>query len=572
MLGELSIKNFAIIESVSISFEKGLTVLTGETGAGKSIIIDAIGLLMGTRASVDFVRHGSKKAEIEGLFLVDKKHPCCEISQELGIEIEDEMLVLRREISISGKSVCRINGKLVTLSILREISRSLIDIHGQHEHQDLMEHSKHLQMLDGFFKEEIEPALQEYYSIYKRYIVSTKKLKEFNENEQKLAQRLDLIQFQLNEIKQANLVPGEDEQLLEEKMELSNYEKIHEALGSSYSAVSGEQKGMDWVGQAMAYLEQIAEIKSEYKELHENISNCFYLLEETSFSLRSYLDDMEYDPNRLDIIQSRLNEISLLKKKYGQTVSDVLEHAATIEDELDVIQNRDEHIEKLKKEVIEISEDLIIEAENLSKVRKHVAKHLEDKIHKELKDLYMEKTIFEIDFNMYEGSNQDPIMKGRQVKFKSDGIDRVEFLIAPNPGEPLKPLSKVASGGELSRMMLAMKSLFSKNQNITSIIFDEVDTGVSGRVAQAMAEKMYSISVDSQVLCITHLPQVAAMADHHLYITKEADGERTKTGVNELHGSERITEIGRMISGIEVTELTKQHAKELLELANQIKS
>ena len=557
MLSELSIKNFAIIEALAISFEKGLTVLTGETGAGKSIIIDAIHLLVGGRGSTDFVRHGEKRAEIEGLFqILNDHHPIYLKSKEFGIEIEDEMIVLRREIYKSGKSVCRINGKLVTISTLREIGSTLVDIHGQHEHQELMDESKHLSLLDQYGSNRIVQALVEYGEIYHNYEQTIRKLKSLNDNEQQMAHRLDLIQFQLSEISQANLQLNEDDTLMEEKKRLSNFERIHGAVKASYDALQGEQKGLDWIGLVMGHLEDINGLNPEYKELSESVSNSFYILEDAAKFLRNELDDLEFDPERLNVIEDRLNEINQLKRKYGNTISAILEYGAKIEEEIATIQNKETHIDELQKRLQSLKKDLMIEGNELTNLRKKLARKLTDAIHSELKELYMQKTVFEVRFE----SGENYISKS--------GLDNVEFYISTNPGEPLKPLSKIASGGELSRIMLALKSIFSKHQEVTSIIFDEVDTGVSGRVAQAIGEKIRKVSTDSQVLCISHLPQVAAMADIHLYISKATKDGRTKSIVTPLNEEEKIQEIGRMISGAEITDLTKEHAKELLQLAH----
>ncbi len=560
MLSELSIKNFAIIEALSISFEKGLTVLTGETGAGKSIIIDAIHLLVGGRGSSDFVRYGEDRAEIEGLFLLQKSsHPLYAKAQELGIEIEDQMIVLRRDIYKSGKSVCRINGKLVTISILREIGSALVDIHGQHEHQELMDETRHLSLLDQFGKEKAAKALNAYSQVYRNYEKTLRKLKNLNENEQQMAHRLDLIQFQLTEIQGANLKLNEDEELLEEKKRLSNFERIHEAVQLSYNSLQGEQKGLDWLGLVMSNLEDAATLNPEYKELAESVSNSYYILEDAARALRGELDQLEFDPVRLNVIEDRLNEINQLKRKYGQNIASILEYSAKIEEEIETLQNKETHIEQLQKELASLKKDLVLEGNELTNVRKSFAKELTKAIHRELKELYMQKTVFEVRFEKLDDS------------FTPNGMDEVTFYLTANPGEPLKPLSRIASGGELSRIMLALKSIFSKHQEVTSIIFDEVDTGVSGRVAQAIAEKIHKVSIDSQVLCISHLPQVAAMADTHLYIAKATKDGRTKSTVTSLSEEEKIKEIGRMISGAEITDLTKEHAKELLQLAHGTK-
>ena len=558
MLSELSIRNFAIIESLSISFEKGLTVLTGETGAGKSIIIDAVHLLAGGRGSYEFIRHGEEKAELEGLFQVEYPHPSYEKAKDLGIEIEDGMIVLRRDMTRSGKSVCRVNGKLVTIAVLREFGSSLIDIHGQHEHQELMIESKHLSLLDQFGSKEIQLALLEYTKVYRRYEDTVMRLKGLSENEQKMAHRLDLLQFQLEEIQKADLKLNEDEELFEEKTKLVNFEKIYGALQSSYTALQGEQTGLDWVGMAMGHLEDATQLDGDYKDLQDSVTNCFYTLEDTVRSLRNHLDDMEFDPKRTNEIEERLTEINQLKRKYGNTIAEILEYASKIEEEIETLQNKETHIHQLESELASLKKDLQLEAKQVSDLRQKWAKTLTKLIHRELKDLYMEKTVFEVQFT-------------RTVQFLKNGQDQVEFLLSTNPGEPLKPLAKIASGGELSRIMLALKSIFSKHQGVTSIIFDEVDTGVSGRVAQAIAEKIYKVSNNSQVLCISHLPQVAAMADTHLYIAKKITNGRTKTLVSALGEKEKIKEIGRMISGVEITDITKRHAEELLQLAHEIK-
>jgi DNA repair protein RecN (Recombination protein N) len=554
LLSELSIKNFAIIETLSISFEKGLTVLSGETGAGKSIIIDAIHLLVGGRGSAEFVRHGEEKAEIEGLFQLDDGHPCFLKAREFGIEIEEGMVVLKRDISRAGKSVCRVNGKLVTISTLREIGSALVDIHGQHEHQELMDETHHLLLLDQFGINEIASSLEEYQTIFHRYEQTLNKLKHLSENEQQTAHRLDLIQFQLDEIQNANLKLNEDEELFEEKRKLSNFERIFETIQSSYAALQGEQKGLDWISLVMGNLESAAALDTAYQPIFESVSNSFYMLEDATRTLRNELDHLEYDPERLNVIEERLTEINQLKRKYGNSIVEILEYAAKIEEEIETLQNKETHIDQLEKDLSSLRKDLNLEAKQLTDIRKKWAEKLTKLIHKELKELYMAKTVFQIRF----------ASGGHYTK---NGTDKVEFYITTNPGEPLKSLSKIASGGELSRIMLALKSIFSKHQGVTSIIFDEVDTGVSGRVAQAIAEKIYKVAIDSQVLCISHLPQVAAMADTHLLISKITKNGRTKASVAFLTDEEKIKEIGRMISGVEITDLTKKHAEELLQLA-----
>ncbi|SDK56061.1 DNA repair protein RecN [Sediminibacillus albus] len=574
MLTELSIKDFAIINEISITFNEGLTVLTGETGAGKSIIIDAVQLLAGGRGSVEFVRYGTKKADIEGLFIIeDSKHPVYAKGKDFGIEInEDGMVVLHRTITSNGKSICRVNGKLVTLAILREFGKTLIDIHSQHETQSLMEVDRHIELLDLYMRNELEQVKADYLRLFDKYQSLRKRFRELSENEQEMAQRLDLLEFQLREIQEAELSPMEDEELSEERNKLNNYEKIYQGLHDAYNALYGEQKGLDWLSLALNGLESASEYEEQAAAKKEEFSNHYYVLEEFTFELRNTLDAMEYDPERLNIIEGRLNEINRLKKKYGQSVTDILEYAAEIEEEIDQINNRESHLSKLQSQISEQGQDALLEASHIHDIRKQAAETLASAIHQELKDLYLEKASFGVDISTRKGTEGDPVYKGAPVNLQPNGFDIVKFLITTNPGEPLKEINKVASGGELSRIMLALKKIFSKHQGVTSVIFDEVDTGVSGRVAQAIAEKIYGISSGSQVLCISHLPQVASMADTHLLIEKHVSNERTSTSVVELDSPASVEEISRMITGAELTETTKEHAKELIKLAEKFKT
>ncbi|TMW73739.1 DNA repair protein RecN [Alteribacter natronophilus] len=561
MLVELSIRNFAIIDHVTVPFEEGLTVLTGETGAGKSIIIDAIGLLIGGRGSVEFVRHGSKRAEIEGLFSIDDHREVDNLLRDLGIEIsEDGMVVIRREITKQGKSICRINGKLVTLATLRQAGQLLVDIHGQHEHQQLLQVDRHLFLLDRYAEDELKDPKEEYSSLYNRYVKTKKQYRQLSENEQQTAQRLDLIRYQLNEIESASLKPDEDEELGAEKQKLGNSEALYQRVHDSYQAMYGENKGLEWIMVAVNQMEEAAELDPALKDVQETITNCYYLLEESSFTLSDYVENIEFNPERLNDIESRLNEINTLRRKYGENVNAILEYASRIEEEVETLENKDEHLQKWASDLEAIQKDLMVEAKHLSEIRKQQAKKLTADIQGELKALYMEKAKFEVAF--HDGSDSH---------FTKDGTDDVEFMVSTNQGEPLKPLVKVASGGEISRIILALKSILASHEGVTSLIFDEVDTGVSGRVAQAIARKIHHISEGSQVLCITHLPQVAAMADTHLFIAKGEREGRVTTEVTPLTEREKVEEIGRMISGAEMTELTRRHAEELIEQAEETK-
>ncbi|WP_088809964.1 MULTISPECIES: DNA repair protein RecN [unclassified Listeria] len=558
MLQELTIKNLAIIESLSLSFEEGMTVLTGETGAGKSIIIDALGLLVGGRGSSHFIRHGEDKLSLEGLFILAEDNIAAQKTlAENGIDATDNMVVLERTMFRSGKNVCRINGKLVTTVLLRDIGSKLIDIHSQHEHQELMHDEFHLTLLDRY-SGETKP-LQEYEETFTLYKKAQKEFRDFTKNEQELAQRLDMLQFQNQEIEAAHLEAGEEETLLAEKNILANFEKLNENLNGAYSALQADSGGLSAVSEAMHQMETAKGVSPDFDSVHETIASSYYQLEDAAMQIRQALEQMEFQPEQLNEIENRLAEMNQLKRKYGKKVEDIMAYHLEIQDEIQKLANSEAHVGELSENVERLAKQVAEKATRLTSLRKKAATQLEAQIKQELSQLYMEKAIFEVHFSTKE-------------EYSETGQDEVVFYMSTNPGEPAKPMTKIASGGELSRMMLALKTIFSKHQGITSIIFDEVDTGVSGRVAQAIAEKIYAVSVGSQVLCITHLPQVAAMADHHYYITKNIENERTSTNVEILHGAEKSLEISRMIAGTEVTELAKQHAEEMLSQASKTKS
>ncbi len=559
MLRELSIRNFAIIDDLTVSFSDGLTVLTGETGAGKSIIIDAVHLLAGGRGSQEFIRHGARKAELGGLFqIAHDDHPIYAKLEEAGLEAEEGTIILRRDLNDNGKSVCRINGKLVPLSVLRDIGGSLIDIHGQHENQELMDEKHHIHLLDYFAYEELKDVQERYSQLYNSYRALKREVQALNLDEQRTAQRIDLYQFQINELEEAALQLDEEERLLEERWRLMNFHKIFERANLAYEAISGESKGLDYIGNAMNALEDIDDLDTNFKETSEAVASSFYALQDAAYQIKHILDDLEFDPERMNEVEQRLAQYQAMKRKYGTTVEEILVYQAKIEEELMQLINRDETIQQSEKQLHEMEGQLTVLADELSSIRKENAQKLSDAIMNELRVLHMEKAQFIVKFETLE-------------QFDASGKDNVAFYISTNVGEPPKSLPKIASGGELSRIMLALKTIFSSSTGITSIIFDEVDTGVSGRVAQAIAEKISDISVNSQVLCISHLPQVAAMADHHYYIKKQVEDDRTFTTITEIEGNERIEELSRMMSGAEITDLTLQHASELIEMARQRK-
>lgn len=559
MLKELSIKNFAIIDALTVEFQEGLTVLTGETGAGKSIIIDAVQLLAGGRGSQEFIRHGAKKAELEGLFtLPEEPHPAYDKCKELGIEVDEGVIILRRDLNDTGKSVCRVNGKMMPLNMLREVGSTLIDIHGQHESQELMDDKQHIYLLDQFAGDAIIGEKERYTSLYEQYRTLKSELAALSLGEQQIAQKIDLYAFQIKEIDACKFKENEENELMEERRRLNNFHKIFEGSSHAHEAILGESKGLDWIGQAMSDLEDVANVDEQFKEQSMAVSDAFYVLQEAAFSLKNILDEMEFDPERLNEVEQRLALIQNMKRKYGHSLADILAYRDQIGKELETLENSDENIQKNEKRLKDLEKQLAEQAEKLTIIRKEYGVQLAEKIMTQLQELYMERATLIVQITPSH-------------TFDAMGSDEVVFYISTNVGEPPKPLTKIASGGELSRIMIALKTIFSSTMGITSIIFDEVDTGVSGRVAQAIADKISLISVNSQVLCISHLPQVAAMADHHYYIQKQEEDNRTFTSLCELVEDDRIDEISRMMSGEVVTEKTFQHAKELVEIAEEHK-
>lgn len=554
MLQELSIKDFAIIDEIQISFQPKMTVLTGETGAGKSIIIDALGLLAGGRGSTEFIRKGEKKAVIQGLFTLPREANTYNILEEYGIDSEDGQIILQRDLYRGGRNICRINGMMVNLATLRKVGETLIDIHGQNEHQELMKPENHIDLLDEYDKKTSELRNQ-YQVVYQNYRKLKLSMEKKEADEKAWAQRLDMLNFQVKEIGEAGLKINEEDELVEEKNKLDNFQAIHDALELSYQILSGEK--IDVVGNlgnAMNELSDVSDLSENLQEINTKISDAFYSLEDVARDISDELDSIEWNGERLNEIEERLELIHQLKRKYGDTIEDILHYHIRIVKELREMENAEQNSEKQERQLSEALEKVKELAIKLSKQRKKSAKKLEKMIHEQLSALYMDKAVFEVKFL-------------NNSKLYSKGIDKVEFYIQTNPGEEMGPLAKIASGGELSRIMLALKTIFSQKMGVTSIIFDEVDTGVSGRVAQAIAEKISQISNNSQVLCITHLPQVAAIADNHYYISKSVNDGRTETSLEELDEKQKIREIARMLSGSEITELTLKHAEELIKMS-----
>ena len=551
MLLEISIKNFAIIEAISLNFEKGMTVLTGETGAGKSIIIDAMNMMLGARATTDIIRHGAPKAEIEGLFSIENSLPLQEIFDEQGIDLGDE-IIIRREILQNGRSVSRVNGQMVNLSVLRAIGQHLVDIHGQHDQEELMRPQLHIQMLDEFGDADFLELKQTYQTNFDAYRQMRKQLLEVKKNQEEHKARIEMLEFQMAEIESASLQPGEDLKLNQERDKLLNHKNIADTLTNAYTMLDNEEfSSLANVRSAMNDMESLEEYDAEYREISTSLSESYYVLEDVTKRLEDIIEDLDFDGNRLMQIESRLDLIHAITRKYGGNVDDVLLYFAKITEEYNLLTGNNLSSEDMEAELKQLEVSLVDLASKLASARHNLAQQLEIEIQQELKDLYMDKARFQVQFT-----------KG---KFSREGNESVEFYISTNPGEDFKPLVKVASGGELSRLMLAIKSAFSRKEGKTSIVFDEVDTGVSGRVAQAIAQKIHKIGQNGQVLAISHLPQVIAIADYQFFIEKISNEHSTVSTVRLLTVEERVEEVARMLAGENVTEAALSQARELLQ-------
>ncbi|EHJ56170.1 DNA repair protein RecN [Streptococcus urinalis FB127-CNA-2] len=550
MLLEISIKNFAIIEEISLNFENGMTILTGETGAGKSIIIDAMNMMLGSRASVDVIRHGSQKAEIEGYFTIDKNDQLIAILDENGIDFSDE-LIIRREILPNGRSISRINGQMVNLSVLKSVGQYLVDIHGQHDQEELMNVQQHPYLLDEFGQEDFIVAKNHYQTIFDQYRQLRKAVINKQKNELEHKARIEMLEFQIAEIETVALKTNEDQELLQEREKLQNHKNIADTLTNAHLMIDNEDfSSLTNIRSAMNDMLSIENFDKEYKEIASSLSDSYYILEETSKKLDTIIENLDFDGNRLMQVESRLDMINSITRKYGGSVNDVLEYFDNIVKEYQMLTGSNSSSNDLEKELKDLESELLVAVEHLNQKRHQLASDLEILIQQELKDLYMGKAKFKVFFN--------------KSKFNRLGNEHVEFYISTNPGEDFKPLVKIASGGEISRLMLAIKSAFSSREDKTSIVFDEVDTGVSGRVAQAIAKKINKIGQNGQVLAISHLPQVIAIADNQYFISKQSSQNATVSTVKLLTYEERVEEIAKMLAGDDVTDSARQQAKELL--------
>ena len=563
MLKNLRIKNYALVEDLDIEFYSGLNVLTGATGAGKSIIVGAVNLVLGERATTEMVRTGADEATIEGIVEIEKKDLFPKLLGSLGILLDENILIIRREVSSKGASRCFVNDKQVTLTNLKLIGDRLADLHGQHQHQSLLNVSNHLEYLDNFG--DLNQLQEEVGLAYFQLKSKIKELDEIQKHEKENQEKKQLYSFQANEIERANLSLGEDEKLLEERKILDNIETLHQILSGAYKELYDSENS---VSQRLSFskkeIEKASQIDSEFKDHTQALDTSLIQISDISRFLEKYLIRLEFDPQRLEEIRERLNLINSLKKKYGPKLTEILEYAEELRKQLDLFQNLGEKIDSSKKEIETLTDILKERTLCLSNKRKEKGEQLAKNIKKELSFLGMEKTEFEVRISYKEDENGLIKLDGKRYYVDEKGMNYVEFFVSPNPGEELKPLAKIASGGEISRIMLGLKSILAKSDQIPTMIFDEVDVGIGGEVADSVGKRLRSLSSNHQIICITHLQQIASFAQHHFRVFKETEKNRTVTKIKELNEKERVKEIARMISGEKISELTLRHAKEMI--------
>ena len=537
MISNIHIKNIGIIDDLEINLNKGMNVFTGETGAGKSLIIDAINIICGGRFSKEIIRKGENHSYVE----------LCMYSPD-DINSVDGNIIITREIYSNGRNMCKINGRLVTVAELKNFMSNYIEIHGQNANQQLFDNKTHIKYLDNFIGKEIFDLKVEYKNKYTRYNEIKRELRENYGDEKEKQRKLDLLRYQLNEIQEAKLKTGEEEKLEEKRKIILNSEKIAKNLSEANNAVG--ENTIDMLSSAIRALEKIEEIDSKYTETIENLRNSYYNLQEVSRDINNYMEDIEFDEQEIEKIETRLDTIYNLKRKYGNNIEEILKYGEEVKTEIDKIENVDKYNEQLKKEQKELENEMTKLAEKISEIRKEEAQKLSSKINKELLDLEMTNAIINIK------------VEYKINEFFEDGKDSVQILIKTNVGENESELSKIASGGEMSRIMLAIKKVLTEVDRIPVVIFDEIDTGISGKASRTVASKMKSISKEHQVICVSHLAPIAAIADYNYFISKKVENERTTTSVQLLNEQEVICEIARISSG-EINEVTLKYANEL---------
>lgn len=571
MLLELHIENFAIIEHLDLHFGPGLVIFTGETGAGKSILIDAVETLLGGRAESTMVRSGADRAAVEGIFQLDSNIQSAVVSILEREQLLDDpgTLTLGREIRTNGRNIARINGRSVSAALLKEIGENLVDVHGQSEHLSLLHVSQHLGLLDRFA--ETGDLLPAYRKIYQRLLAARRELTELRQSERDAARQIDMLNYQIQEIDMAHLQVGEEDELRDERNRLANAEELASLTQGALQALDDgtpESPAItDLLGQVVRALNSLARLDSSITELDEQGSSLFDNLTELTLDLRSYLESIEFNPRRLDQVEERLALIHNLKRKYGDTIPAVLEFAQKARQLLESITHAGDRIEQLEAEEASLLSSLAEEGQALSQKRHQQSEKLGRAIEAELGELHMSSTRFSVDFQHRRDPEGVILEDGERVAFDANGLERIEFLIAPNPGEGFKPLTKIASGGETSRLMLALKNVLASADQVPTLIFDEIDQGIGGRVGSIVGHKLWRLARQHQVFCVTHLPQLAVHGDQHYHVQKAIHGGRTLTEVNQLAGEARLNELAQMFGNI--SDGTLQSARELLQAVSQ---
>lgn len=562
MLQSLYLENIALIEKLGIELFPGFNVLTGETGAGKSIIIDAVNFVLGERTSRDLIRNGAARAKVEAVFNLNEGDAAFAALDALGIEYDGNELILSRELSAAGRNACRVNGTLVPVASLKSVSDTLVDIHGQHEHQALLDAENHISYLDAYCHAESLPIIEKIDAIVSRRSELMLKRNSGFSSEREREREMDMLRYQIEEIASANLEAGEEERLNAEKTVLLNAERIRTALETAHMALSGAEEGsaLSAIDTARRSMRDIAALNKDYEALGDKIEELYYAAEDISFVLRDTSENVESDMQRLEEIEQRLKLISDLKRKYGRTVEDVIDFGKDAGTKLNELENAEALAAELDAKLDKLKAEYNVAADELSKVRRAAGDRLKRDVLNELKDLGMAKAMFDVALS--DASGGEPRKGGRET---------AEFMLSANPGEPLKPLEKVASGGELSRIMLCFKSIFADNDRVPTLIFDEIDTGISGRTAAVVGEKMLGIAKKHQVICVTHLAQIAALAEAHLMVRKYDDGKNTFVETRQLNEEEKVQRIAQMMDGESDSPSALTHARELIARADKIK-
>ena len=562
MLQSLYLENIALIEKLGIELFPGFNVLTGETGAGKSIIIDAVNFVLGERTSRDLIRNGAVRAKVEAVFNLNEGDAAFAALDALGIEYDRNELILSRELSAAGRNACRVNGTLVPVASLKSVSDTLVDIHGQHEHQALLDAENHISYLDAYCHAESLPIIEKIDAIVSRRNELMLKRNSGFSSEREREREMDMLRYQIEEIASANLEAGEEERLNAEKTVLLNAERIRTALETAHMALSGAEEGsaLSAIDTARRSMRDIAALNKDYEALGDKIEELYYAAEDISFVLRDTSENVESDMQRLEEIEQRLKLISDLKRKYGRTVEDVIDFGKDAGTKLNELENAEALAAELDAKLDKLKAEYNVAADELSKVRRAAGDRLKRDVLNELKDLGMAKAMFDVALS--DASGGEPRKGGRET---------AEFMLSANPGEPLKPLEKVASGGELSRIMLCFKSIFADNDRVPTLIFDEIDTGISGRTAAVVGEKMLGIAKKHQVICVTHLAQIAALAEAHLMVRKYDDGKNTFVETRQLNEEEKVQRIAQMMDGESDSPSALTHARELIARADKIK-